>query len=402
MFSGPHRGADATSRRRRPTLVALALVCTDLDDPEPDAAVMADLTHRMLHWAVPDALPVQIWGLVPSRRRRALAGAVSIRGPKVRPRLPTPVLFVMAWSAHVVLSLRARGVVAVAPFPLLGLAYAALRALRLTRQPFAVRVVGRTATAAQFLRGARGRAAAIDTLEAFVLRRADVVLPISVFTKELALAAGVAEERIILMPDPAGAPMPRRHTGQRPPGPVRLVCGARLIPEKGVDRLVSAVAALIPAHDVHLDVAGDGPERAPLEAWVRQLGVDQHITFHGMVDRFQMDELLDRADIAVLPSIVEEGLSRFLVEAAGRGCALVATALGGTADVVRHGINGQLVAADDVEALATALASLVTDPQLAARMGAAGGAVAEEIYRQKAAGLDRFRDFCRTQLISGS
>jgi glycosyltransferase involved in cell wall biosynthesis len=134
----------------------------------------------------------------------------------------------------------------------------------------------------------------------------------------------------------------------------------RLVPIKGVDVLLRAAAAL---PGVRLEIAGDGPERARLEA----MSVDA--TFLGW--RPTIDDALGRWDIFALPSR-EEAFGIAALEAMAAGLPVVASRVGGLPELVRSGLTGLLVRPDDPAALAGALAELVSDPSRRAAMGQAG------------------------------
>jgi len=137
---------------------------------------------------------------------------------------------------------------------------------------------------------------------------------------------------------------------------------ARLVPQKGIDVLLRAAVDL----DATVVVAGDGPERAALEAEAAG-----RVRFLG--HRTDVPALLAAADVFVLPSRYE-GTSLALLEAMGAGKAVVATAIGGTDELVRDGVDGLLVPPDDPAALAEALERLLVDNELRARLGGAAAA----------------------------
>jgi glycosyltransferase involved in cell wall biosynthesis len=123
--------------------------------------------------------------------------------------------------------------------------------------------------------------------------------------------------------------------------------------------------------DAYLCLVGDGPEREDLEGYAHELGVSRRCLFvgyQGDVGRFY-----DAMDVLVLPS-ANEGTPVSVIEALAAGRPVVATRVGGTADVVRHGADGFLVDPGDVGALADRLAELAADPERRARMGAEGRA----------------------------
>ena len=123
--------------------------------------------------------------------------------------------------------------------------------------------------------------------------------------------------------------------------------------------------------DAHLCLVGDGPERAELERYAHELGVGRRCLFTGYQE--DVGRFYDAIDVLLLPS-ANEGTPVSVIEALAGGRPVVATRVGGTADVVRDGTDGFLVAVGDVGALAARLAELAADPDLRASMGAEGRA----------------------------
>jgi glycosyltransferase involved in cell wall biosynthesis len=151
----------------------------------------------------------------------------------------------------------------------------------------------------------------------------------------------------------------------------RLVFAGRLVPEKGLGLLIDSLPALLErAPAATLTVAGDGPLRRDLETRVRGLGLESCVTFVGEQQPHEVTALIDGAMAVVVPSRVE-GFGLVALEAALRGRPVVATRAGGLPEVVRDGATGLLVAPGDAGALASAVARLIGDPALAARLGAA-------------------------------
>ena len=153
----------------------------------------------------------------------------------------------------------------------------------------------------------------------------------------------------------------------------------RLEPRKGTATLVAAVAALRAEgrHDATLVVVGDGPLRAELAAGAERLGIRSHVRLLG--DRADVSAVLAALDVFVLPSRTE-GMSNALLEAMAMARPVVATAVGGTPEVIADGESGLLVAADDPTAMAAAIGRLLDAPVLAARIGAAARQTVEARY----------------------
>lgn len=180
---------------------------------------------------------------------------------------------------------------------------------------------------------------------------------------------GVAPERIHLIGNAVDTER-FRPAAERAATPSVLYVG-RLSPEKGVDVLLRAWALVLQAHPTaHLRLVGDGPERGALEALAARLGLAEGVSFAGAVRQGLVDEY-QRATIFVLPSH-REGVSIALLEAMACGLPVVATAVGGTPEVVHEGVQGLLVPPGDPAALAGALRRCLAAPQLAAELGRAG------------------------------
>ena len=153
------------------------------------------------------------------------------------------------------------------------------------------------------------------------------------------------------------------------PGPILGSVG-RLSPKKGQATLLEAAALVLRRRpDVTFVLVGDGPQRAELGAHAERLGLDGRLRFLGLVE--DPIPLLPRMDIFVLPSHME-GMSNALLEAMAAGRPVVATNVGGNAEVVQDGVTGLLVPPRDPQRLAEALLTLLDDPARAAAMGAAG------------------------------
>ena len=153
------------------------------------------------------------------------------------------------------------------------------------------------------------------------------------------------------------------------PGDGVLAIG-RLVPQKGMDVLIEAVAGT----GRTLTIAGDGPQRGPLERLAARRGI--HCRFEGHVGRERLAALLARAGCVALASRDGEGLPNALLEAMAWGRPVVGSRVAGIADLVRDGVEGLLVPPGDPQALRAALTRVASDPALAARLGAAGRASA--------------------------
>jgi glycosyltransferase involved in cell wall biosynthesis len=118
-------------------------------------------------------------------------------------------------------------------------------------------------------------------------------------------------------------------------------------------------------------MVGDGPDREHVEQRAHDLGIVRHCLFLGYQE--EVASWYEAFDAFVLPS-ANEGTPVVAIEALAAGRPVVATAVGGVPDVVREGVDGFLVEPGDLVGLAERLERLAADPELRARMGAAGRA----------------------------
>lgn len=147
-------------------------------------------------------------------------------------------------------------------------------------------------------------------------------------------------------------------------------CVANLRPVKAHGVLLDAMPALLDRWpDLILALVGDGDSGPELVQQARRLGIEQRVVFAG--SRSGPVNWHAAFDVSVLASL-SEGFPNTVLEAMAAGKPVVATDVGGTADAVRHDVNGLLVPAGSAEALTLALRSLLADPPRAAAMGRKG------------------------------
>lgn len=154
-------------------------------------------------------------------------------------------------------------------------------------------------------------------------------------------------------------------------GPLMLFVG-RLESRKGVEELIRAFIRLKARQPgVRLAVVGDGPLKPRCrELLPRRLTDD--VAFLGRLDSADLPAVYAAADLFVAPALGGESFGIVLVEAMAAGTPVVASAIPGYAAVVRDGVDGRLVPPGDVDALATAMEALVTNPRLRRALAAEG------------------------------
>ena len=244
-----------------------------------------------------------------------------------------------------------------------------------------------------------------DSLFGRVLDMSTVITTVSVVAAEGLLAHRPdLADRVVVVPNgvPIGtAPIP-------PPLESRILMAGRLVPVKGVDRVLRAmpeVLARVPG--ATLTIAGDGPEAPSLGRLAESLGVEDAVTWLGHIDRASVRSAMDQHRIVVMASR-REGMPMAALEAAERGRCLVASAVGGMRGVVVPEHTGLLVdepsADDDPGPLAGAMVRALVEPGLAERMGDAArvhveghfavertASLYEDVYRAVSVGARRPR-----------
>lgn len=180
--------------------------------------------------------------------------------------------------------------------------------------------------------------------------------------------------KIEVIPNPVLWPLPGQRPEIRPQSLLRdqrkLVLGVgRLVPPKGFELLVGAFARVVRERpDWDLVILGEGPERQALELLAETLGVAERVYLPGWAGN--IGDWYARAQLYVMSSYFE-GLPNTLIEALASGCPAVSFDCDtGPRDIIRHGIDGWLVPAGDLEALGAAMARLMDDEELRERFAA--------------------------------
>jgi glycosyltransferase involved in cell wall biosynthesis len=209
-----------------------------------------------------------------------------------------------------------------------------------------------------------------------VYQRVDHVVAVSSAIRDTLVGTyGVPAGRVDMLLPATAAPAaaPRRVTGDDAAAQVGVV--GRLVPEKGVDVFLHAVALVTPAvPTARFVVVGEGSLRAALEDRAASLGLTGVVTFTGF--RPDAPGLIAGLDVLVVPSR-SDGSPLVVCEAMAAGIPVVASRVGGLPDLVAHGESGLLVRPEDPAELARSLVRLLRDPPAAQALGRRGRQLAE-------------------------
>ncbi len=350
--------------------------------------------QRDFPWLLDSGYPIILSGVGKGWRGQRERGCVVSRAVfRGIGRIPLDAL--LAWMTHFLDALvasRSGRVIGIAPTPEAGFGLALVRSLaRKEKVRLVVRVQGHTASKSLLVHRSRWRFRVLEWIESFVLRRADLVIPMGEFTCQLALEKGAHHNRIIVLPFPVHW-LDSATITDLPPRPCVLFAG-RLEKEKGVHILLEAlkyVKEAVPS--VRLLIAGDGSYRQHLEELVERLELSQHVSFLGWLAPEEIREAYRKAWVLVLPSIWAEGLGMVLVEAGLMGRPVIGSDLGGIRDIIRDGYNGYLVPPGDARALAEAMLRMLKDPLRAREMGRANWEVAHAYLAGRESALKQVRE----------
>lgn len=257
---------------------------------------------------------------------------------------------------------------------------AALVARRLARRPVPVLCTSHGGD----LFGLRGRL--LNRIKAGILGRCDSISVVSHAMAERVKELAPRTDPAVI---PMGTDLRDRFVPPAAPrsGPIRqLIFVGRLVPKKGVEHLLEALAILRPTYpELSLEIVGHGPLLNALVAKTNALPLGGCVRFIGPLAHQQLAERYQSADLAVFPFVEaadgdQEGFGLVMVEAMGCGCAVIASDLPAVRDVIRPGETGMIVPPGDPRALAAAIADALVDPEQARALAERGHIYAMEHF----------------------
>lgn len=209
----------------------------------------------------------------------------------------------------------------------------------------------------------------------------DRIIAVSGFIRAVLVESGARSERIEVVPngivpvDPsADAGIRLRHALAIPQDAILVAAAGRISPDKGFDVLLKAVGQLYASGvNLYCAIFGSGKDLERLRALAADLGIDSRVRLPGFRD--DVYDLWRAADIAAIPSVWPEPFGYSALEALSAGCAVVASRVGGLAEVVSSE-SAILTEPGDVVGIAAAIRELASSPGLRGRM--------QEAARQRA------------------
>lgn len=231
----------------------------------------------------------------------------------------------------------------------------------------------------------------VRLLVKFVVGRACGIGVLSDEERKGFIESGVPEGKVHLVGN--AVPVLSHETRERfphveivPAGTCRLLFVSRLVPTKGLEDSIRAVALLARAgRDVRLEILGDGESREPAESLVHGLGLGDRVVFRGHVGETAVESAYASSDILVFPTFHDEGFPMVVFRALGFGLPVVTTRKRACADRLEEGVNCLFCREHDPESVASCVARLMDDPGLCSSMSSANLMLSERFTPQKTA-----------------
>jgi glycosyltransferase involved in cell wall biosynthesis len=246
----------------------------------------------------------------------------------------------------------------------LGLPWFAARwvaALPMAASSLMDRLPGKVGTVA----GMRHRVGRRQRLQADWIGAIGRVVTVARWARQHLIANGVPEYKVTYIETGIEPPFARKPSPDTAPTslPLRIGYVGRLDPTKGVETLIQAVRSLPPDRPLSLEIYGPG-EQTYRNRLRDLIGADSRITLGGIAPGDQVWATMSQLDLLCVPSTWVEMLGLVSLEAFAVGTPVIGSDCGGTAEIVRDGVNGRLFPPGDVQALAAILAEVASEPGL--------------------------------------
>ncbi|MBH41833.1 MAG: hypothetical protein CL685_03900 [Candidatus Magasanikbacteria bacterium] len=208
-----------------------------------------------------------------------------------------------------------------------------------------------------------------NALRNWTIRHANGVRVVSKRMKQKVQDLGVTAEKITVVPIYTDVQVQKDSTKKMAPGKRRFITVSRLVPVKNIVLQLHAFAGLGKELDWSLDIVGDGPEKDMLEKKVKELGLEEYVSFLGWCDGQDLVRVYNSADCLLLTSN-SEGWGRVIIEAGSYGVPTIMTDVGLAGEVVKNEENGIVVAINNTSALRSAIERVILDSDYLQKLSA--------------------------------
>ena len=216
-----------------------------------------------------------------------------------------------------------------------------------------------------------------------ILNRADLLLPVSDFTKELIVEAGVNSDKIRVVingtnPDfffPKDVSELKKSLNLSSKNIIFSL--TRLIKRKGIDLVLESLPDVIKkVPNAHYVIGGSGPEEENLKELVSKYELQDYVTFVGKIPDHLINDFYNLCDVFVLPAVTEklsvEGFGIVFLEANACKKPVIGSNSGGIPSAILHKKTGLIVPESNPELLSKAIVEILRDPELAKELGNQG------------------------------
>jgi glycosyltransferase involved in cell wall biosynthesis len=188
------------------------------------------------------------------------------------------------------------------------------------------------------------------------------------------IKTGLPPEQVMTLR--CGSPMPKISTAPLTQGihkNQRILFAGRIVPDKGLEWLLKALVKTAPI--IQLDIAGDGWHRSQMEKLVKQLGLNNRVTWHGWCDPEKVEALYQQCFAVIFPSVWAEPAGLVTLEAYAHYRPIIASVAGGIPEHVHNQGTGMLVSLNNIDQLASAITELSTNYKKSRCLGEQGHAL---------------------------
>ncbi len=164
-------------------------------------------------------------------------------------------------------------------------------------------------------------------------------------------------------------------------GRIRVEKGILVI-LKALDLLLNEMKTKMDLPSLHLHIIGDGDELyiSELQTFLKEKRLSNIVTFHGKIPQDDLITYYDRSDLMLVPSLWQEPFGLVVAEAMARRLPVIASNIGGPAEIITNEINGLLFEAGDERALALAIMELINNPEKRERIGQAAHSTVQDRF----------------------
>lgn len=231
----------------------------------------------------------------------------------------------------------------------------------------------------------------LQALQSYVARRAKKIIAPSEYLAKVVATWGVDPARMCVIysqPEPLGVGLSRSEARKKlniHEDEEFVISVGRLVPWKGFEGVIDAVAEVRKERPVRLYIAGDGPTRQALEAHISFTHSQQFVTLLGQLSQQDLLTWVAAADVLALNTRYE-GLSHVLVEAFMLRTPVVTTSVGGNMELVQDEKTGLLVGHNDISALTACIMRVLTDKPFAAMLAQNAASSLDKFSKERVLG----------------